>query len=527
MDVLVSLYYKLMDVSCIQSGDPCRDRFVLSKGHCAEALYAVLADTGFIAKEELLTFTRFGTRLAEHPTKSIPGIEIATGALGHGLSAAVGMALALQMDGLPGHVYCLMGDGEQAEGSVWEAAMAAAKFRLDNLTAIVDRNRLQISGCTDDVMPSGDLSDKYRAFGWNAIVCDGHDFEQLLPALQSRAAGLPTVVIAETVKGRGSQIMENIAEWHHQIPTSEEYAQIKADLTKIAAGGGLMSKVSCRKAFTDRLTELARTDKHIVAIATDSRGSVTLSGFAKEHPDRFIECGIAEQNAVAIAAGIAKSGKCVFVTGPACFLAARAFEQVKVDVAYNKTNVKIIGVSSGVSYGPLGGTHTSTHDLASMRALPNIIVLAPSDNIQTAALTEQISLTSGPVYMRMGRGDVEGIYSEGETFKIGRAKTVRDGNDITIIACGETVWHALQAAAKLAEIGVSVRVLDMFTIKPLDDEAVRSAAKETKAIITIEGTQRIRRPRRSCRSRHGHLGCRRTDANHRLSRRRIAGRQIR
>ena len=247
-----------------------------------------------------------------------------------------------------------------------------------------------------------------------------------------------------------------------------------------------MSKVSCRKAFTDRLTELARTDKHIVAIATDSRGSVTLSGFAKEHPDRFIECGIAEQNAVAIAAGIAKSGKCVFVTGPACFLAARAFEQVKVDVAYNKTNVKIIGVSSGVSYGPLGGTHTSTHDLASMRALPNIIVLAPSDNIQTAALTEQISLTSGPVYMRMGRGDVEGIYSEGETFKIGRAKTVRDGNDITIIACGETVWHALQAAAKLAEIGVSVRVLDMFTIKPLDDEAVRSAAKETKAIITIE-----------------------------------------
>ena len=142
------------------------------------------------------------------------------------------MALALQMDGLPGHVYCLMGDGEQAEGSVWEAAMAAAKFRLDNLTAIVDRNRLQISGCTDDVMPSGDLSDKYRAFGWNAIVCDGHDFEQLLPALQSRAAGLPTVVIAETVKGRGSQIMENIAEWHHQIPTSEEYAQIKADLTK-------------------------------------------------------------------------------------------------------------------------------------------------------------------------------------------------------------------------------------------------------------------------------------------------------
>jgi len=247
-----------------------------------------------------------------------------------------------------------------------------------------------------------------------------------------------------------------------------------------------MSKVSCRKAFTARLTELARTDKKIVAIATDSRGSVTIGGFAKEHPDRFIECGIAEQNAVTIAAGLAKSGKTVFVTGPACFLAARAFEQVKVDVAYNKTNVKIVGVSSGVSYGPLGGTHTSTHDFASMRALPNITVLAPSDNVQTAALTEQLARILGPVYMRMGRGDVEGIYSENETFEIGQAKMVRAGSDITIIACGETVWHALQGAEQLAGLGISARVIDMFTIKPLDADTVRRAARETRAIITME-----------------------------------------
>jgi len=247
-----------------------------------------------------------------------------------------------------------------------------------------------------------------------------------------------------------------------------------------------MSKVSCRKAFTTRLTELARTDKKIVALATDSRGSVTIGNFAKEHPDRFFEIGIAEQNAVAIAAGLAKTGKTVFVTGPACFLAARAFEQVKVDVAYNKTNVKIVGVSSGVSYGPLGGTHTSTHDFASMRALPNITVLAPSDNVQTAALTGQLTQLPGPVYMRMGRGDVEGIYPEGETFEIGQAKVVRDGSDLTIIACGETVWHALQGAAQLAETGISVRVIDMFTIKPLDVEAIRCAARETRAIITME-----------------------------------------
>lgn len=247
-----------------------------------------------------------------------------------------------------------------------------------------------------------------------------------------------------------------------------------------------MSKVSCRKAFTARLTELARADSKIVALATDSRGSVTIGNFAKEHPERFIEIGIAEQNAVAIAAGLAKSGKTVFVTGPACFLAARAFEQVKVDVAYNKTNVKIVGVSSGVSYGPLGGTHTSTHDFASMRALPNITVLAPSDNIQTAALTERIAADEGPVYMRMGRGDVEGIYPENEKFEIGKAKNVREGSDLTIIACGETVWHALQAAERLAAEGLSARVLDMFTIKPLDCEAILKAARETKAIVTME-----------------------------------------
>lgn len=232
MDTLVALYYHLMDVAKIKRGDPDRDRFVLSKGHCAEALYTVLADNGFFDKEELSTFTHFGTRLAEHPTKGIPGIEIATGALGHGLSAGVGMALALEADKLPAHVYVLMGDGEQAEGSVWEAAMAAAGFGLGNLTAIIDRNRLQISGCTEDIMPVGDIEGKYRAFGWHAVVCDGHDFNQLIPALQIRKPAQPVVVIAETVKGRGSRLMENIAEWHHQIPTADEYQVIKADLNK-------------------------------------------------------------------------------------------------------------------------------------------------------------------------------------------------------------------------------------------------------------------------------------------------------
>ena len=247
-----------------------------------------------------------------------------------------------------------------------------------------------------------------------------------------------------------------------------------------------MAKVSCRKAFTGKLLELARENEKIYAVATDSRGSVTIGKFAEEFPTRFIECGIAEQNAVGVASGLAKDGNNVFVTGPACFLAARAFEQVKVDVAYNKTNVKIVGVSSGVSYGPLGGTHTSLHDYASMRALANMLVLAPSDNIQTEYLTEYLASTHQPTYMRMGRGDVESVYEAGESFEIGKAKQVYDGTDITIIACGEMVIVAKKAAEKLKEQGISARVLDMFTIKPLDAESVVKAAKETKGIITLE-----------------------------------------
>lgn len=245
-------------------------------------------------------------------------------------------------------------------------------------------------------------------------------------------------------------------------------------------------KCSCRKAFTDALTEKAAENKSIIAIATDSGGSVTLGKFIKELPGQFVELGIAEQNAVALAAGLSGAGKKVFVCGPACFLSARAFEQVKVDVAYNKSDVKIIGVSSGVSYGPLGGTHTSLHDIAGMRALPNIQIFTPSDSVQADFITRYLCEASGPAYMRMGRGDVNRIYADDEPFDIQHAKTLREGKDAAIIAAGEAVWPSLKAAELLAESGISVRVLDMFRIKPFDSEAVIRAAAETGAIVTAE-----------------------------------------
>ena len=230
MDILVALYYAVMDVEKIRQNAPDRDRFILSKGHCAEALYTVLADRGFIEAAELKTFTGFQTRLAEHPTYKIPGVEIATGALGHGLPVGVGMAIGLKKSAPNAQVYVLMGDGEQAEGAVWEAAMAAAKYRLDNLTCIIDRNRLQISGGTEEVMPLESLKDKYRTFGFEVIECDGHHSAELIDALQFRCVGKPVALIANTIKGCGSAIMEEQAPWHHAIPTMEQYEQIKKDL---------------------------------------------------------------------------------------------------------------------------------------------------------------------------------------------------------------------------------------------------------------------------------------------------------
>lgn len=231
MDILVCLYYQMMDTYKILNGEPDRDRFILSKGHCAEALYTVLADKGFITKDTLHTYAAFDTILAEHPTTKVRGVEAATGALGHGLSIGLGMALALRRDGNPAKVYVLMGDGELAEGSVWEAIMAASKYALDNLVAIIDRNRLQISGDTEVVMPLEPLTDKFRAFGWEYSVCNGHEPESILDALtKPHGTGKPRAIIAETIKGYGSSVMENRADWHHLVPNDEQYKQIKKDL---------------------------------------------------------------------------------------------------------------------------------------------------------------------------------------------------------------------------------------------------------------------------------------------------------
>jgi transketolase len=244
--------------------------------------------------------------------------------------------------------------------------------------------------------------------------------------------------------------------------------------------------IPCRKAFTKTILYEAKKNKNIFVVTTDARGSVTLEEFAQELPDQFVEVGIAEQNAVGISAGLALCGNSVFVCGPACFYTARSLEQVKVDVAYTHTNVKIIGVSGGVSYGALGSTHHSLHDIAVMRTFPDMQVYLPADRFQTEKLTRFLVQSDEPAYVRMGRNAVPDVYSENDTFIFGKAKILTKGNDVTIIACGETVFHSLEAAKILKAQGIDARIIDMHTLKPLDTETIVAAARETGRIVTVE-----------------------------------------
>ena len=247
-----------------------------------------------------------------------------------------------------------------------------------------------------------------------------------------------------------------------------------------------MSTIPCRTAITDTLIEEGKKNKDLFVVTSDARGSVTLGKFADELPDQFVEVGIAEQNAVGVGAGLALAGKNVFVCGPACFYSARALEQVKVDVAYSKTNVKIIGVSGGVSYGALGATHHSLHDVAVMRTFPGMNVYLPSDRFQSEWLTRHLAATQESAYVRVGRNAVPDVYAETDTFEPGKARVLKTGGDMAIIATGETVYHALKAAEKLKEDGISATVIDMFTLKPFDKEAIIEAAKNTKCLLSVE-----------------------------------------
>jgi transketolase len=538
----------VLNVSPANFADPARDRFIQSKGHSVEALFVVLADVGFFPEDELNTLCRYKSHFVGHPTREIPGIEQNTGALGHGLSIGVGAALAGKMDAANYRVVTLLGDGELAEGSNWEAAMSASHYGLDNLTAIVDHNTLQVTGRTRDVCSNAPLEDKFASFGWTVRSADGHDYAQLTEVLTAApVTGKPTVIIAHTTKGKGVSFMEDVVKWHHGVPNDEEYARALNEIDQVVAtlSGGTAAKRSASapehqcapvgpslarqendglvaggaanatmsapspsmftadaqavmdqlglvrgrsnlEVFAETLLALARQDGNVLAVTSDSRGSGKLVPFANELPERMVEVGIAEQNLVGVAAGLAAAGKIVYAVSPACFLTARALEQIKNDVCYSDNPVKLIGISAGVSYGALGSTHHSIHDLAALRAINNIDIVVPADNFEAERAIRAAAEHRRPIYVRFGKSALFDLPHPDNGFEVGRATIVQGGTDLAFVATGETVVHAYLAAHYLQSQGVSARVISMHTVKPLDVEVLLAAARECDAMVTVE-----------------------------------------
>ena len=528
-DIMTALYFGGVLQHNPENPDAPRDRFVLAKGHAAPALYATLAHAGYFPREELMTLRKLGARLQGHPDSNlVPGVEVSTGSLGQGLSIASGLAAGLRLEGDSHTVFALLGDGECQEGQVWEAAMFAAHQKLDGLVAIVDRNCLQIDGNTADVCDPGDLAAKFAAFGWEAAEVDGHDIGALIEVLnaaKSTRAGKPHVIIARTVKGKGVSFMENEAGWHGKAPNAEQLAQALQDLG-CDKGSDPLSRHACqcdkgsdplshhsesgaeasfpapklqvdtslpkkatRAAFGVTLAQLADEGIPIVAVEADLSGSTTTAKFAAAKPEyakRLFNCGIAEQNMTDVAAGLALAGNVAFTGSFAVFGTGRAYDQIRNTVCYSNLNVKITPTHAGISVGPDGGSHQMLEDISLMRGLPNMRVLVPADYATAAAAIRLAACTPGPVYVRMGRESVPCVYADDIQLALGGSFTLREGADATVVACGLEVCEALIAVEQLAEQGISVELIDAYSVKPLDVQAIAASAAKTGCVVTAE-----------------------------------------
>ncbi len=469
MDITAALYLQVADHDPHNPAWSGRDRIIWSAGHKAPALYVGLAFAGFCEKRDLALLRKLSSAFQGHPHwLKLPGVEISSGSLGQGLSVAVGNALAARLDAKPYTVFCIMGDGEQQEGQVWEAAMEAAHYKLDNLVAIVDMNGLQIDGKVSEVMGIEPIEEKYAAFGWDVVRTDGHDMEQVLNALTAAKLGRngkPKVILATTIKGKGVSFMENVAGWHGRTPNLDELIKALGELgvsesidvealathaseyhrgveRKLAAKLPHFSanywwnvqqnmKVKMeptRKGFGQSLADNGG-DERVVCLGLDISGSITISDFYAGHPERlprWLSMGIAEQSATAVAAGLAKEGKLPVFGTYATFAAARNLDQVRVSICYSNLNVFIAGAHGGVSVGPDGATHQALEDLFAMCGLPNMSVVVPADSVETRkASTYMLMAHKGPKYVRFAREATPVISTESTPFVFGKANVIR------------------------------------------------------------------------------------------------------
>ena len=535
-----------------------RDRIFFSAGHKAPAVYAALVEAGLYREEQAVTLRKLGSPFQGHPHAPVlPGLEVSSGSLGQGLGIAVGCALAGRLGGSGYRVYCVMGDGEHQEGSVWEAVMAAAHYRLDSLCAVVDRNRLQIDGPVSAVMDVDPLPEKYRAFGWNPVVVDGHDIDAIRTAFRTArdTRGMPTVIIADTVKGKGVSFMENQAGWHGVATAGDEQLEkaladigcpeFTKDHVRHLLGAAALYQKNVDEELRKELPRFSRSyawnaaeetrvetaatrtgfgaclsligdDPRIVTIHADISASISIADFEKTHPERkprAISVGIAEQNMMSVAAGLAREGRIPIAGTYGVFAAGRPWDQIRTTICYDNLNVKIAGAHGGISVGQDGATHQALEEISLMCVLPNMTVVVPCDATETERLCRvSILEIDGPVYMRYAREATPRVTTAETPLRFSVANIVRyrgkrgafrecfqtvlasdyagENEDLSIVSCGPILCEVMRAALILKEeLGLETRIVNMHTVKPLDAAALGNALRETGALLTVEEHQ--------------------------------------
>ncbi|HEY9676724.1 MAG TPA: transketolase [Drouetiella sp.] len=490
------------------------DRLIFSKGHAAPLLYAMYKAAGVVSDEEMLTLRKFGSRLEGHPVpKIIPWVDVATGSLGQGLPVGVGMALnGKYLDKQKYRVWTLLGDSEMAEGSVWEALMSASYYKLDNMTAILDMNRLGQRGETELGWDSRTYAERARAFGWNVIEINGHDYDQIDEALGKSIActGQPTFIVAKTEKGHGFPEIANKDGWHGKPLSAEQATQaievlggIQNSVIKVQKPEPISGKlpsdkrgtyeapkydkpIATREAYGDALKALGACQENIVALDAEVGNSTYSEKFGKAYMDRFFEMFIAEQLMVGAAVGLQTRDKVPFASTFAAFL-SRSFDFIRM-AAISRARLCLAGSHAGVSIGQDGPSQMALEDLSMMRSVFESIVLYPSDGTSTAALLELMADYKGISYMRTTREKTPILYKSGEKFEVGGSKVLKSSKEdkATLIGAGITLHECVKAYEQLQKEGINVRVIDLYSVKPVDAKTIKAAASETGTLIVVE-----------------------------------------
>jgi transketolase len=494
---------------------PDADRFVLSKGHAAPLLYAALAEAGVFPVSRLMTLRQFSSELEGHPTPRVPGVDAATGSLGQGLSVGVGLALGARLDKSLTRVYVMMGDGEMAEGQVWEAAEFAGHYKIENLTVLADVNAL---GQSEPTMYQHDMEvyrRKFEAEGWAAEVIDGHDVAAVLAALDRAKAtkGRPQAIIARTVKGHGASFAAGKNGWHGKPFSKDQLAEALKELgvspnvpvdpgksyertslpqppdfpAPAAPDYEAGKQVATREAYGFALKRLAAVNPHIVAISGDVKNSTFSEIFGDAYPDRFFQGYIAEQNIVSAGVGLAARGKVPFLDSFACFL-SRGYDQVRM-AAISRANINLCGSHCGISIGEDGPSQMALEDIAAFRAVHSSAVFYPSDAVSAERLTETMARRSGINYLRTSRPKTPILYATDEEFPVPGFKVLQESaqDRVTVIGAGVTLHESLKAAEQLMSQGIAIRVIDLYCVKPIDGKALAEQIAATGGrLVTVE-----------------------------------------